>query len=55
MIFDEDELENAYNTGNVSRIEFDMTHEVMKQLIDDKIIDVTYMSGFCERLLSLFK
>jgi len=55
LLFDEAELENAYNTGSVSRIEFDMAHEVMKQLIDDKIIDVTYMSGFCEKLLSLFK
>ena len=54
LILDEDELENALNNGNISQQDFDMAHEVLKKLIDEKIIDVAYMESFCARLLTLF-
>ena len=54
LIFDEAELENALTNGSISQKDFDMAHDVLKKLIDEKIIDVAYMSEFCSRLLSLF-
>ena len=55
LIFDEAELKNALNNGNVSQQDFDMAHRVLKKLIDEKIIDKAYLSELCARLLSLFE
>jgi len=54
LVFDENELENARDDGSVSEKDFNMAHDVLKKLIDEKIIDVAYMNEFCSRLLSLF-
>jgi len=55
LIFDEDQLENALSDGTVSKQDFDMAHKVLKTLIDEKIIDITYMEVLCSRLLLLFE
>lgn len=54
LIFDEDELKNALNNGTVNQKDFDMAHEVLKKLIDEKIIDIEYMEMLCSKLRSLF-
>jgi predicted RNA-binding protein associated with RNAse of E/G family/ribosomal protein S18 acetylase RimI-like enzyme len=54
LIFDEEQLKNAFNNGTVNQKDFDMAYDVLQKLIDDKIINVAYMNEFCSRLLSLF-
>jgi len=54
LIFDEDELQAARDSGFVTPEEFDMAYTVLKRLIADKIIDVAYMQNLCEQLMALF-
>jgi len=54
LIFDEDELVNAFNNGNVNQQELDMAQGTIKKLIDEKILDVSYMEILCTRLRLLF-
>jgi len=55
MIFDEDELLEARDNGNISQEEFNIAYSVLNRLIDSKVISVNFMEKFCSRLLSLFK
>ena len=50
LIFDEDELKNAYNNGSVNQQEFDMAHETLNKLHKDKVLDVEYMETLCFKL-----
>lgn len=54
FIFDEDELRSALISGNINQNEFDMAYRVLNELIDRKILDLTYMKTLCSRLMSLF-
>jgi len=54
MIFDEDELKNALNKGNISQHDFNMAYTVLKKLIDEQIINLTYMETLCSKLRVLF-
>ena len=53
MIFDEDELLDALNNGNITQDEFDMAYRVLNKLLEN-IINVEYMEKFCERLRGCF-
>jgi predicted RNA-binding protein associated with RNAse of E/G family len=54
LIFDEDELMNAFSNGIVNQKDFDMAHSVLKKLIEEKIIDIAYVETLCSKLMSLF-
>lgn len=54
LIFDDDELINALNSGSVNQKDYDMAHGVLKKLIDKKIIDIAYMKMLCSKLQLLF-
>ena len=54
LILDEKELVDAFNNGGVNQEDFDLAHRALKKLIDEKVISVEYMVGFCERLKGLF-
>jgi len=54
LTFDEDELKSAFDSGQVSRQDYDMAHGVIEKLIAEKILDVAYMESFCSKLRSLF-
>ena len=53
-ILDEDELQDAFDAGFVSRQEFDMAYETLKELLDSGIVDVDYMTELSEKLQALF-
>jgi predicted RNA-binding protein associated with RNAse of E/G family len=53
MIFDEDELLDARNNGDITQDEFDMAYRVLNKLLEN-IINVEYLEKFCERLRSCF-
>jgi len=53
FILDEDELENALHSGNITQADFDMAHATLQKLIADGIISVPYMEDFCAKLKSL--
>ena len=54
LILDENQLQNALDNESISQQDFDMAHDVLKKLIDEKIIDIAYMEAFCARLQTLF-
>ena len=54
LVFDEDELQNALDDGDITQQESDMAHRVLSELIEKKIIDLTYLKMLCSRLQSLF-
>ena len=53
-ILDEDELQDALNAGLVTKQEFDMAYEILKQLLDNGTVDVSYMTELSEKLQALF-
>ena len=54
LVFDEDELVNAFKNGKINQQEYNMAQGIIKKLIDKKIIDVAYMKMFCSGLRLLF-
>ena len=54
MILDEGELENALHNGSISRVEFDMAYRTLKELTDKDMLDVSYMTTLCAKLLKFF-
>ena len=54
IVLDEDELKDAHDSGEVTRGEFNMAHEVLRELREQEILSVEYMEQLCSRLLKLF-
>lgn len=55
LVFDEDELQDAYESNNITTDEFDMAHRVKDELIERKIADADYLVALCSKLSTLFK
>ena len=55
LIFDEDELQDAFESGKITVDEFNMAHRVKDELIERKIADINYMEALCSRLSALFE
>jgi len=55
LVFDEDELQDAYENNEITANEFHMAHRVKDELIERKIADADYLEALCSRLLTLFK
>lgn len=53
LIFDEDELRNALSNGSINQDEFDMAYRVLNEIIENHIIDLSYVKTLCSRLASL--
>jgi len=54
LIFDEDELQSAYDKGTVSANELAMAYRVKDELMERKIVTVEYMETLCAELFALF-
>ena len=54
LIFDEDELLDALNAGNIIQQDYAMAYSVVQKLRDDSFFEVTYMEKLCAQLLKLF-
>ena len=54
LVFDEDELREALERGEVTREEYDMAYETLDALKAKGIFDVAYMETLCARLGELF-
>jgi predicted RNA-binding protein associated with RNAse of E/G family len=54
LIFDEDELYDAYEAGYITKDELDMAYHVLNKLIENKIISLSYLEELCSRLRKMF-
>jgi len=55
LIFDEDELQDAYESDMITADEFHMAHRVKDELIERKIADANYLEALCSKLSALLK
>jgi len=55
LIFDEDELAAALEQGKITQQDFDMAHDVLRHLIDSKILTVAHLETLSASLFALFK
>jgi predicted RNA-binding protein associated with RNAse of E/G family len=55
IILDEDELQESYNNGIISKNELDLAYNTKNQLIDDGIINIQYLKALCIKLLKQIK
>jgi len=54
LILDEDELNNALTRGDISRNDFYMAHQILRDLINSKMFDLGYLKSLCAKLFSAF-
>ena len=50
LVFDEDEIKDALDNGMITRRDFDMAHDVLRDLRENGIIDVAYMEKLFSKL-----
>jgi predicted RNA-binding protein associated with RNAse of E/G family len=54
IILDEDELQAALDSGEITREDFDLAYATMARIREAGIVEAGYMRRFCERMRALF-
>jgi predicted RNA-binding protein associated with RNAse of E/G family len=55
LIFDEDQMQEALDNGNITQEESEMAYDVLKKLKEDGILDVSFMENLCNELYMLLE
>lgn len=52
LILDEDELLDALNNGEITKLEYDFAYQILNKIIKSELVDVAFISSLSQLLLS---